>query len=144
MIFIYAVLIGAGALPLLAFFIRRKRYRFILENGIPTVAKVIQVRTVHRKSGAHDQVGYQFLPTGANRYESGVYIFKIGRYKVGDTFPVRYIAESPQKHAIEGSSQTYEAVLLAILIALFLFVIFVCYQLNEMLSGKTIRFKIPE
>jgi hypothetical protein len=141
MIFIYILLVVAGALPLISFLIGRKNYRFILANGIETTAEVTHVRTNrYHKGPTYDQVYFSYLPAGSITYKSGVYKFKTGTYRSGDRFNIFYLPQYPHKHAIPGSKG--ELPVMIFMVLFFLFIIYACFKINEMVGDSNITFRL--
>ena len=141
MIFLYFLLIAAGALPLVAFLVRRKNYVFILANGTKTTARVTEVRTIHFQRGpAYDVVYFAYLPAGSGTYETGQHKFKTGTYKRNDWIDIFYLPGRPGKYAIPGSKG--ELPMLIFMVSIFLFVIYACYKIHEMVGDSKITFHL--
>ena len=144
MIFIYILLIVAGALPLIVFLIKRSSYRQILREGTKTTAQVTEVRTNRfHKGGSYDRVYFVYLPAGASQYHTGTHIYNVGTYKRGDLFEIFYLPANPVKYAIPGSKG--EIAFLIFTILLFFFVIFVCFKIHETVNAgnPAYQFKPP-
>jgi len=130
MIFLYLLLVAAGALPMVSFLVKRKRYYRILREGTKTTAQVMEARRVrYRGNATHDTVYFMYLPAGAGRYLQGSYITKIGKHRRGDLLEIYYLPGKPEKHAVPGSKGELGMFIFTLLI--FLFVIFACYKIHE-------------
>ncbi|WP_132055783.1 DUF3592 domain-containing protein [Pseudocnuella soli] len=144
MIFVYILLIAAGALPLVVFLVKWKRYRKILREGSKTRAQISSIQTVRQTKGAsYDRVCFIYQPTFATQYYAGQFSTKVGKHKRSDTFEVYYLPKEPQKHAVPGSKG--ELFMLVFTILLFLFVIYAAYQIHLMVKDQdiTYSFKPP-
>ena len=139
MYFVYIIMMLAGALPLMLFFIRRKHYYHILRNGVKTTARVSDVKTISNRHGAvYDRVIYAYLPKFSNQYKSGVFTSKHGKYHPGSSIDIFYLPDKPEKNAMPGSKA--ETGMFVFLLAVFLFVLFACYKINEMVGNKEFHF----
>ena len=141
---IYILLLAAGALPMIVFLLKRKRYRNILQAGVRTSAKVTDVRTInYSRGGAYDRVTFAYLPTGSSQYFSGQFTVKMGKHKAGDVLEVFYLPGKPQENAVPGSKG--EVFMFLFVVLIFFFVLFACFKINEMLStdNVTYEFKPP-
>lgn len=144
MIFLYILLIGTGALPLVVFLAKRKSYYRILSEGAKTTAQVTEVRTIRYHKGAtYDKVFFAYLPPGADRYLPGEFITKIGKHRRGDSFEIHYLPRQPQKYAVPGSKG--EVIMFLFVLLVFLFVVFACFKIDEAVSadGVTYEFNPP-
>lgn len=141
MIFIYILLVGTGALPLIFFLIGRRNYRYILANGIETTAEVTDVRTNRYQRGpTYDQVYFAYLPAGSAAYRSGVYKFKTGTYRRGDRLVIFYLPQHTDKYAIPGSKG--EIPMLIFMVVIFLFTIYACFKIKEAVGDSNISFSL--
>jgi hypothetical protein len=135
MIYVYIFMIAMGALPMTMFLIRRKKYYHVIKNGTPISAQVTDVRTIHlSRGGTYDRVIFAYLPAGSNQYYSGQFAIKVGKYKRGDHLDIFYLPQEPQKNAVPGSKG--DTAILIFMIAIFLFVLFACYKINEMVGDQ--------
>ena len=136
----YLLLVTAGAFPLVAFFIKRTRYRKILREGIPATAKVTNVQTRRRhKGGTYDSVTFMYLPEGSGQYQSGAYPYRVGKYKTGDSIPLYYLPDRPSKYALVGTTR-YEPWVILALVVFFAFTVYACFKIEELTAGQQIYF----
>lgn len=143
MIFLYVFIITAGALPMVAFLVKRRNYYHILRQGTKTTAQVIEARRIrYRGNATHDRVYFSYLPAGTAHYQQGSFITKIGKHRRGDLIDIYYLRVKPQKNAVPGSKGELGFFIFTLLI--FLFVIFACYQIHEEVKDDgPITFKLP-
>ncbi|NTS39906.1 hypothetical protein HRG84_03235 [Flavisolibacter sp. BT320] len=140
MIFLYLLLIGTGALPLVVFLVKRKRYYHILREGAKTTAEVTEVRTIRYQKGAtYDKVFFAYLPPGAGRYFPGEFITKIGKHRRGDRFEIHYLSRQPQKYAVPGSKS--EVFMFLFVLLIFAFVVFACFKIDEAVNVEGVRYE---
>ncbi len=144
MIFIYILLIVAGALPLIVFLIKRKNYQAILRNGTAASAVVTDKRLIRFNRGITiERVSFAYLPKEAIQYFTGQLTTAVGKYKKGEQLVVFYLSENPKKCAVPGSKG--EIVFLIFTILILLLVIFACFKIHETLEvgNRTYQFKPP-
>ncbi len=139
MIYIVIFIACFGALPLVVFLVKRKRYRSILANGVRTEAQIMEVRNVSTYRGPnYDRVYFAYLPKDSASYFSGLHLTSFDEYKVGDKLEIYYLPDKPAKYAIPGSKG--EKAMLIFLIAIFLFSVFAAYKIWEMTKDMNFRF----
>ena len=139
MVFVYVVLLAAGVTPLVAFLVKRSRYRAILRDGVKTVARATHRHKVRMHGrAAYDVITYAYLPEGASTYQTGQHKFGIGRVNVGDTLDVYYLKDDVARHALTGSNG--EGWFLLGCVLFLALIVYGCLQLHETMRGTTIRF----
>lgn len=139
MVFVYIILLTAGVTPLVAFLVKRSRYRTILRDGIKTTAQATHVRKARMHGrAAYDVITYAYLPEGASAWQSGQHTFGIGRVNVGDTLDVYYLKDDVARHALTGSKGEGWFILGCVLFLAM--VVYGCLQIHETMRGKTIDF----
>lgn len=139
MIFIYIVVLAGGALPLILFLIKRKKYNHILHNGVKTMGEISSIRTVRYTRGpAIDHVTYIYLPGIAKQYLSGMFTARRGKYRRGDKLEIMYLADKPEQNIKPGATGQFWAFLFVL--AIFVFAVFACYKIYEMAGDQEIHF----
>ncbi len=134
MLIIYIVLIAIAAFPLVLTTWRMRVAAAIKKNGVPANSVVKHITTIRTgKGGAMDILTLEYKDSLTNQPYKGKATVTPGKYKIGDTMPVRYLADKPSKYAID-TNKAYWAVLI-FCIVLFLFVIFAVYKINEMVQS---------
>jgi hypothetical protein len=134
MLIIYILLIALGAFPLVLTTWRMRVAAAIKKNGVPANSVVTHITTFRTgKGGAMDILTLEYKDSLTNHAHKGKATVTPGKYKVGDTMPVRYLADRPSKYAIDTNT-VYWAVLV-FSIVLFLFVVFAVYKINEMVQS---------
>lgn len=137
---IYILLLAAGVLPMVVFLVKRKRYRIILQTGVRISAAVTAVRTInYHRGGTYDRVTFAYLPAGSVQYFSGQFIVKTGKHKPGDVLDVFYLPGKPQENAVPGSKG--DVLMFLFMVLIFLFVLFACFKINEMLGSDTVTYE---
>lgn len=139
MIVVYVILLAAGVTPLVAFLVKRRRYRAILRRGVKTTARVTHKHKVRMHGrAAHDVVTYAYLPEGASAYQTGQYTFGIDRVRVGDTLELYYLEDDVARHALTGSRG--EGWFLLFCLLFLALIVYGCFQLHDTMRGQTISF----
>jgi hypothetical protein len=129
MIWLYIFLIVLAAFPLFLTIYRMRSTAYIKKNGMHVNATVKQIKTLRGKNTV-DLLLLEYKERATGRVYDAKATVSHQKYNIGDTLPVAYLPDKPSKYAI-ALKNAYWA-LLIFCIALFLFIIFAVYKLNEM------------
>lgn len=134
MIILYIVIILIGAFPLF------KTIRYILleekirKTGISTMGVVIHVHTTRYSKGpAIDRVHTRYNSNIAGQYHEAHFTATYNKYRVGQSIPVKYLPQSPDKIVVAEKRGYWSMLILTVLV--FAFVVFAVYKINEMMPG---------
>lgn len=136
MITLYIIIILLGALPLgrtIGFVLLEEKIR---KSGIATSGVVTNIHAVkHYKGPVTDTVHVRYNSIIPGQYHEANFVTKHSRYRVGQTVPVKYIPEQPNKIVV-ASTRGYWAMLIFTTL-LFLFVFFAVYKIDEMVKSNS-------
>lgn len=139
MIYIYILLIAFAAFPLIVLIVRLNKYNYVIKNGNSIQAQVTEVRSVNNsRGGAQDIIVFAYLPKNSPQYFYGSFTYKWGKYKTGDRLVIYYLPNNPRRYAVPGVK--YHVPMIILFSLFFLFVIFACYKIHEMVGDEKIYF----
>ncbi len=109
--------------------IKRKKYLYVLKEGICIKAEVKQIKRRRAyRGGNYDTVIFWYLPVGSRQYYAGQLMAKPGKYRGGNLIEVFYLPNEPTKYAVPGKS--YHKVFLLFLLLLIAFVVYACFKME--------------
>ncbi|SDE35032.1 DUF3592 domain-containing protein [Niabella drilacis] len=144
MIILYIIMILIAMLPLwktIRFIRLEERIR---REGISTTGIVIHIHTTRYQRGpATDRVHTRYQSIIPGQYHEANFVTKHQKYQVGQTIPVKYIPEQPDKIVVALRRGYW--LMLIFSIVLLLFVFFAIYKINEMVKadGQPYTFDPP-
>ncbi|WP_114790515.1 hypothetical protein U0035_18925 [Niabella yanshanensis] len=106
------------------------------EIGIAASGLVINIHPVgHYKGPTTDRVHVRYNSIIPGRCHETNFLTTYGRYRIGQTVPVKYIPEQPDKIVVALTRGCW--LLLNFTTLLFLFVLFAIYKIDEMVKGNS-------
>lgn len=136
MIILYIIIILLGGLPF------GRTIRFVLleekirKSGIATSGVVTHIHVVrHYKGPVTDTVHVRYNSIIPGQYHEANFVTTQSRYQVGQTVPVKYIPEQPDKIVVASARGYWPMLIFTTL--LFLFVFFAVYKMDEMVKGNS-------
>ncbi|WP_018630864.1 DUF3592 domain-containing protein [Niabella aurantiaca] len=144
MTILYIIMILIATLPLwktIRFIRLEERIR---KEGISTTGVVIHIHTTRYQRGpATDRVHTRYQSVIPGQHHEANFVTKYNRYRIGQTIPVKYIPEQPDKIVVARKRGYWPMLIFSI--GLLLFVFFAVYKINEMVitDGRPYTFNPP-
>ncbi len=144
MTILYIIIILIAAIPLW------KTIRFVLleekirKEGISTSGVVTHIHTTRMRRGpTTDRVHTRYSSIIAGQYHEANFVTTHKKYHIGQTVPVKYLPEKPDKIVVAQKRGYWIMLIFSILILLFMF--FAVYKIDEMVKadGRTYEFNPP-
>lgn len=128
MIFVFILIIGLPAL--LIFFVvkKMKKANNIKKNGITTDAFILKIVTRRYNKTSMDELTLEYKDA-AGRVHPAKATIQVGKYRVGQRIPIKYLPQNPAQYAFGNVSGYW--VILIFCILLFLFAVFASYKIYQ-------------
>lgn len=134
MVFLFILIILIGTLPLLKTVRYIRLEERIRRNGISTSGIVTSIKTTRYQRGpATDRVHVRYGSIIPGQYHTADFVAKYGKYRTGDSVPVKYLPEKTDKIVVAEKRGYW--LMLIFSIALLLFVFFAVYKIHEMVKA---------
>ncbi|MGX5817069.1 DUF3592 domain-containing protein [Chitinophaga lutea] len=131
MIIVYILMLVIGAIPLWRTIRYIRLEERIRKTGIRTSGTVTHIHTTrHSKGPATDRVHVRYSGTLAGQYHEASFVAKYGQYRRGQSVPVRYLPEHPDKIVVAEKRGYW--LMLGFSIAIILFVCFAIFKIAAM------------
>ncbi len=130
------ILIIIGVLPLLITIRYVLLEEKIRKSGISTTGIVTSIKTTRMSKGpTSDRVHTRYNSIFAGHYHEASFVTAHRKYRVGQSIPVKYLSEKPDKIVVADKRGYWPMLIFSIL--LFVFVVFAAYKIYGMLLNET-------
>jgi hypothetical protein len=137
MIWIYIGLIALAALPLWVTILRMRRSGHVKKHGVHVSGRIAGIKTIRATKGRSlDILSIEYKERANGRIHYAKATVPMGKYRLGDPFPVAYLPNKPEVKVI-GLKTGYLGILIFCIIV-FLLVILAVYKINELMKAEGI------
>lgn len=137
MILVYILIIGLPAFLIFIILKKMKKAKNINELGITTDAFITNISTRRMGKTTVDILTLEYKDAAGRRHPAKATI-QVGKYRVGQRIPIKYLPQNPSHYAFGNVSGYWFILIFCIL--LLLFTIFAAYKIHEELQGSNFHF----